>query len=393
MLSHKKTLKKDQTSLTILYSLSFILAVSSALPAYIQSNFLAQFVSVKFISLFFVIANFLSIVAIIYFPFWIERLGNYFLTKIILTLYFVSLIGLSLANSPLIALISTIIFTVTTYLIWINMDILLESFSSNSSTGKTRTIYLTMANLAWIISPFLSSYLIGKGAYALSFLTAATIVVPFYIIFTKEGKKLKKKTNYKHERLKETLNKMWRNKNLRGIFFISFLLQLFYSSAVIYIPFHLLHNFGMDWHTLGIVFSIMLIPFVLVEYPAGIIADKILGEKEMLFTGFVILIISLFLFFYLNTASVIIWTIVLFFSRIGAALVQAMQETYFFKIIDVEDVEIINIFRTSSPLAYTIGPSIAILILYFFPLQYLFLFLSMIMLSGFMFVASIKDTK
>lgn len=390
---NKKTANKNKNRLAILYCLGLLLAVSSALPAYIQSNFLGKFVDVQTISLFFVIANFLTVVAILLFPSLIKAISNYFTTKAVLALYLASLLGLALAPGASLALISITLFTITSSLIWINMDVLIESFSNNRTTGRIRTIYFTFINIGWILSPLLSSYLIEKGQYTLSFLVAAFMVVPVYLILISQGKKLKDKIEYQEETLPLTLKKMWNNKNLRGIFFIALLLSLFYSSAVIYIPIYLYQNLGMSWHSLGIIFSIMLIPFVLIEIPAGIIADKYIGEKELLSVGFSILIFSLFLFYCIESPNIWLWALVLFLSRIGAALIEAMRETYFFKIVDVEEVGYINIFRATTPLGYVIGTGLAALIINFFPLNYLFLFLAIIMLSGFGFVISIKDTK
>jgi len=389
----KKISRKNTGRLSILYCLGLLLAVSSALPAYIQSNFLGEFVNVQTVSLFFVIANFLSIMAILLFPSLIKAINNYSATKAVLAIYLASLFGLSLVSSAGLALISITLFTITSSLIWINMDVLIESFSNNKATGKIRTIYFTFINVGWILSPLLSSYLIEKGQYTLTFLVAAFMVIPFYLILISQGKKLKDRVEYQKEELPVTLQKMWDNKNLRGIFFIALLLSLFYSSAVIYIPIHLHRNLGMDWHTLGIIFSIMLIPFILIEIPAGIIADKYLGEKELLLSGFVILILSLFLFYLIKTPNLWLWALVLFLSRTGAALIEAMRETYFFKIVDVEEVSYINIFRVTTPLGYVVGAELAVMITNFFPLNYLFLFLAIVMLSGFWFIASIKDTK
>ncbi|MFA5184552.1 MAG: MFS transporter [Patescibacteria group bacterium] len=389
----KKTLKdKNHHRLSILYVLALLLAFSGALPAYIQSNFLEQFVGVRTVSLFFVIANALSVVAILLFPALIKNLTNYFLTKVVLALYLASLLGLALAAEPIVALVSIALFTISTNLVWINMDILVESFSDNKITGKIRTTYFTFINASWIISPLLSSFLISRGQYTLSFLIAGFMLVPFYLIFVYTGRKLKQAVKYQEEGLLLTLRKMWNNKNLRGIFFIALLLQLFFNSAVVYIPLYLFQNLGMDWNSLGIVFSIMLIPFVLIEMPAGVFADRY-GTKKILAAGFTILTVSLFLFYYIAVPNIWLWALVLFISRIGAALVEAMRETYFFKIVDVESIGYINIFRATAPLGYVLGSSLAIAILCFFPINYVFLFFALIMLSGFGFIAALKDTK
>ncbi len=377
----------------ILYFSGLILAISSALPAYLQSNFLNRFVSLDTLSLFVISANALTVLSILSFPKLIKKLSNFFLTKVILVIYAASLLGLSSASSPISALISTIFLTISSNLLWINMDVLIENFSKNSSTGRTRTLYFTFINLGWIFSPTLAGYLVGLGDYQLSYLVAAFLNVPVFFIFLSQGKRLRNNIAYSQEKITMVIKKTWQNKNLRGIFFVALLLQLFYSTAVVYVPIYLHQNMGIAWGPLGLMFSISLIPFIIFEIPAGIIADKYIGEKEILFLGFAILAISLLCFFLLKTDTFLIWAGILFFSRIGASLVEAMRETYFFKIIDAKDVGYINIFRTAAPLGYIIGPGLAMLILTFLPLNYLFLAVAIIMLSGFIFVASLKDTK
>ncbi|MCX6794985.1 MAG: MFS transporter [Candidatus Falkowbacteria bacterium] len=389
----KNSPKNNQKRLMTLYFLGLLLAVSTALPAYIQSNFLRQFVSLNTVSLFFMTANLATVAAILVFPKFIKELTNYFLAKIVLIVYASSLLGLALATNAGLALISIILFSVASNLIWINMDVLVESFSANASTGKTRTTYFTFINTGWILSPLLTTYLIGKGEYTLSFLIAGFLVIPVFLIFLFQAKNLKDKIKYREVGVITSLKNIWAKKNTRGIFFVAFLLQLFYSTAVIYVPLYLFQNLGMDWKALGPIFSVMLIPFIILEIPAGLIADKYIGEKEIMSIGFIILAIALFLFYYISVPNAWIWMAVLFFSRVGAALVEAMRETYFFKTVSAEDVSYINIFRLTAPMAYIIGPGISILVFMFWPLNYLFLVMSIIMLFGLGFSLSLKDTK
>lgn len=369
------------------------MAVSNALPAYLQSNFLDQFVGLSTVSAFFIISNCLTVLAIIFYPRWIKKLTNYFATKVVLVIYFISLLGLTVADNGLLVLLSLILYTIATNLLWINLDVLVEYFSRDSSVGETRTIYFTFINLGWIMSPALASWLISKGEYTLAFLIAAFLVIPAFLIFLYQGRNLKDNIKYSKEKIVSTVKKMWHNRNLRGIFSIALLLQIFYSSAVVYIPIYLHQNLGMDWGVLGVIFSLMLVPFLIFEIPAGIIADKYLGEKEIMFVGIFILAASLFLFYSIKTPTVWLWAAVLFASRVGAALIEAMRETYFFKLVGAKDVGCINIFRTTAPLGYIIGPLLAILVTSFMPLNYLFLILAIITLAGLWPVLIIKDTK
>ncbi len=390
--SKTKTTRRS-SSLIVLYSLALLLAVSSALPAYIQSNFLGQYISLQNIGYVMMAANLLSLVSILLFPSLIKRLTNYFTTRIMLTAYGASLLGLTTANDAILAVASLIIFMISSNLIWINMDILIESFTKKNSTGRTRTTYFTFINAGWIVSPLLSAYLIEKGEYTLSFLVAGFLVIPIFLIFHYRAHDYNHEVQYERKDMLPTMKRMWQDRNRRHIFFISFLLQLFYSSAIIYIPFHLLHNLGMEYSVLGPIFSLMLVPFLVIEIPAGIIADKYWGEKEMLISGMIIIAVSLFLFYYIDTPSALIWAGALFLSRVGAALVEAMRESYFFKIVKAEEIMDINIFRTTTPLGYIAASALAVILLRFLPLQHLFLFLSIVMLLGLTSAAQLRDTK
>lgn len=387
----KHTNKKK--SLILLYLLGTILAIANALPAYIQSNFLGQILSLSWVSIFFASANLITVFAIIFFPKVIKKIGNIAATEIVLFFFIFALLGMSLANQPIVIFLAFILLSVASNLIWINMDILVESFSDDSSTGLTRTIYFTAINLGWIIAPSLSSYLIEIGDYYWVFIAAAICLVPFLVILIKNSRSLRDRGSYQSHPIIPTLKKLWKNHNLRGIFFIALLLNLFFSSAVVYIPIYLHQNLGFDWSILGIMFSVMLLPFIIFEIPAGWLADKYWGEKEIMGTGLSIIILALFMFFVVREANPWIWGGLLFLSRVGASLVEAMRESYFFKIVSAKDIQYINFFRTTGPLGYLLGTLLAILILDFYPLQYLFLFIALIMTSSFLFLYIIKDSK
>lgn len=403
-LNHKKSLDllmsdkplirpNNKKSLTLLYFLGTILAIANALPAYIQSNFLGTMFSLSWVSIFFAAANLVAIISILSFPRLIKKLGNILTTESVLVVFILSLLGMSFFTNPIIIFLVFLLLNISSSLIWINMDILVENFSDNATTGLTRTIYFTAINLGWIIAPTLSSYIINNGGYYWVFIAAAACLIPFLIILIKNRALVRCAENYQIKTVKQSFQALWNNHNLRGIFFISFLLNIFLSSAVIYIPFYLHQNLGFDWPTLGVMFSVMLLPFILFEIPAGWMADKFWGEKEILTAGVSIIIIALLLFFSIKEANPWIWGALLFFSRTGTSLVEAMRETYFFKLVDVQDVSYINFFRITGPLGYLVGAVLAGIIIIFYPLEYLFLFVAIIMTTAYAFIYTLKDTK
>ncbi|OGY54883.1 MAG: hypothetical protein A3A24_01245 [Candidatus Buchananbacteria bacterium RIFCSPLOWO2_01_FULL_46_12] len=384
---------QSKKSLSVLYSLGFILAVSTAFPAYIESTFLENFVDLRWVGLFFGGAMLATLAATLYFPYLIKKFTNYYLALTVLAVNFFSILLLILVNSPFLVFVFFTLFIVSISLIWINMDIFVETFSANPTTGFTRTLYFTLVNLGWVFSPFLVGYLLQTYDYRFIFWLAALLLLPVAIILLQQKPRFSFSVQYKGGSIKMAIKDMWHNLNLRNIFFVSLLLRVFYTFAVIYIPVYLNQNLGFSWSVIGLIFSFMLLPFIFLELPAGIIADKYLGEKEILIVGFSILIISLLLMFFIQSVNPIIWGLMLFLSRCGAALVEAMQETYFFKNVDVPQINYINIYRTAHPLSYFIGSTLAVVLLTFFSLSYLFLFFALVLLFGIYFAWQIKDTK
>jgi MFS family permease len=385
--------KKPKKNLLVLYLMSFFLALAGALPAYIQSSYLEDFVGLSSVTWFFVGANVFSIIAILFFPKLIKLIGNYFTTGVVTILFLISLVGFGLASHAISAFFFFVSMQLAINLIWINMDIFVENFSANNSTGKTRTIYFTVINLAWIISPSLSARIIDNYDYSGVFLSSACLLLPFLLIFLIAASKIKHNKEQKDANLKKNLKEMYQNKNLRGAFWLAMLLNVFFNATTVFVPIYLHQVLGFSWGELGLMFSIMLLPFLIFEIPAGIIADKYLGEKEIFALGYLIIIICLSFFFLSTSLSFWFWTILLFISRIGAALVEAMRETYFFKNVDASEVEKINIFRTAIPVGYLVGSLLSIITLSFFPMEYIFAITAIFLCSAFPFLAIIKDTK
>ena len=98
-------------------------------------------------------------------------------------------------------------------------------------------------------------------------------------------------------------------------------------------------------------------------------------------------------FYFLPYFTLPLLALILFGTRIGASCVEVLTESYFFKKVDKSEAGEMSIFRNTYPVAYIVAPIIAGGILQFFPVQYLFLILGIIMLSGIFFIIPIQDTK
>jgi MFS family permease len=256
-----------------------------------------------------------------------------------------------------------------------------------------RGLYLTIYNLGWLVSPFLAGEILNYLNFQYIFLVSLILNLPLALILYFKFRHAE--NHYAHQtfNVAKTLAKILTRPGLRKIFTLSFLLQFFYAVEVVYIPIYLIQNIGLNWEQIGIIFTIMLVPFVLIQYPAGYLADKYFGEKEMLFIGLVLMGSTAIIMGFLNTSDLVIWSIVLFISRIGASLFEIMRETYFFKKVDVDNIDIINAFRSTIPLAYLVAPALAITIIYYSQLNYLFVVMGVILLLGLWPTLTLKDTK
>ena len=162
---------------------------------------------------------------------------------------------------------------------------------------------------------------------------------------------------------------------------------------VIYTPIYLHEYLNFGWDKIGIIFSIMLIPFVILEFPLGKLSDKI-GEKKILIAGFIVSILSILAIPFINEPRLIFWAGILFATRVGAATIEVLSESYFFKVVSEENADAISFFRNTTPLSYIIAPLLAVPVLLFVPsFEYLFFILGAVMLYGLFITLRLRDIK
>ncbi|MCX6745453.1 MAG: MFS transporter [Candidatus Parcubacteria bacterium] len=377
----------------LLYLAIFIFAISDALFAYVQSTYLNQYFGLQLVGLIFFAAYFLTFIITNIYPNLIAKYSNFKMAIVSIFLRIICFIIFIIDASPLSVGIAFIIFIASLILTFINLDIFLEAFTKNATTGITRGTYFTIYNLGWLVSPFLAGeilyYFNFNPLFYLCLILNLILLVIIYIRFKNFGNHYAKK----QFKIYDTLAHVLKNKDLRKIFTVSFLLQLFYAVEVVYGPIYLNQNIGFNWEQIGIIFTFMLIPFVIFEYPAGYLADKYWGEKEILFVGMILMAISSIIMGYFTSVNLVMWAIILFLGRTGASLVEIMRETYFFKKVDVENIDVINSFRSTIPLAYLIAPILAIVLTYYSQFNYLFVILGIILIIGLWPVLTLKDTK
>ncbi len=382
----------SKTALFSVYLLSFFYTLHVALPVYVNSTFLSSLVPEKFVGLIYTVSSLLTIVALIIIPRLLKAIGDYFTTVFFIVSEITCLIGIAAFKDPVIVISLFIISSVLVSLIYFDLDLIVESYSKDTDTGSVRGLYLTSANIAWVIAPALSAVLLVGGEYWRVYLVAATLFIPSLFIFAERLEKFKDPL-YRTVHFTDGIRKVWKNKDLRQIFYASFLLQFFFVIMTIYIPIYLHEHLGFAWKELGVMFSIMLVPFLLLEAPLGRLADKVFGEKEFLVVGFLIMSLATTLVSFVAIPTFALFALILFMTRVGAAMAEIMTETYFFKKIQAGDAQVVGLMRTLRPVAGSVAPLAATALLYFLPIQYLFVVLGLFMILGVPISLALRDTK
>ena len=385
-------LQNGKNAFYVLYLLGFIFTVHMALPAYINSTFLSGYATERFVGIIYAVSSVGIIIALAIIPIFLRRFGNYRVTTFLTFVQILLLLGLAFSKSIFLVVPIFIISLVAIMLIDFTADIFLESYSNDGETGSIRGAYLTAKNVAWVISPMIAGFILTDGDYWKVYLAAAIfmVVVLFLLI---SNLKHYEDPEYARVPFWSTLKEVWRNKNIYKIFMANFLLKFFFAWMVIYTPIYLHEHIGFEWSVIGIMFTIMLLPFALFEMPIGKLADTTWGEKEFLTIGFVIMAFSVGTLAFITDANFILWTALLFITRIGASIVEIMTESYFFKQIDATDANLLGFFRNTYPLAYIIAPLLATGILAVIDYRFLFLVLAGVMLFGLRYSLALKDTR
>ena len=382
--------KKKRSLLQVILSSGLFASLSTALIAYINSSFLETLIPKSWIGILFAIAYACSFFAIQNYALAIQRFKNYKVLLAVLSLEIATLLLLAWNINPIVSIIAFIVLVVSYNVTVVNYDLFLEGVSQMNDTGRIRGIFWTATNLGWLLGPFLSGILVGYSGFSMAYFVSALFLIPAWILIFYTYRNHKRIHFKPHHSLMTSVKQVLANKNLRGIYLVALVLYLFYSWMVIYTPIYLI-EIGFSWEEIGSIFTVMLIPFVLIEYPAGWLADKLFGETEMLTIGFSIMGLSVIGLLF---ATGYWWVmIVLFISRIGAALVEIMRDVYFYKKVNEEDLDLIDLFRNMRSISYIIGPLLASAILAFgYGIEQIFVVLAIVLFLATIIPFYIEDT-
>jgi MFS family permease len=375
---HKESLDKSQ--IKILYFISFLLGVSAAFVLYIESDYFKTAAGSDNITPFYIGAYFVALLLVVNWHHFVKKCGEkaVFFTTLFLKLAVVVWLAFSPVNIASALVLAA--YMILSVISWLDLDILLESCSSDKVTGRVRGLYLTVQNAGYLAAPLFAGYLVSRFGLQWAFrgaavFIAATTIVALFKVRPTCSKKINSAGFF------ELLGKISTRKNILRIYYISFLLEFFYALIIIYAPLYLLEN-GFSWAQIGKMIAVALVPFVILQYPAGLLADKKYEERDMLKIALLIMGLTTIAIYFVSSRSLFVWALVLFGTRVGASLVEVLRDSYFYKRIDKQDVDVVDFFRTVRPVAYIVGPLIAAPVVFFFQIKPIFIIIGVVVLTG-----------
>lgn len=382
-----------KSKLNRMYILSFLFTLHISLSAYVNSSFLVKFISEKYVGLLYTVASIVTLLLLAKSAGILKYIGNRKFVIWLLLINMSSLLGMILSVDPYMIALSFIGFSTTNVLTFFCIDIFIEHFSNPETVGKTRGIYLTITSLAWMMSPLITGILITKGGgygaiYVIAFIT--TLIMTIGLLLSVNNFKDKK---YTKTPFMQTYRYLKTNSHMLAITLINFILQFFFVWMIIYTPIYLHEHIGFNWDQIGVIFTIMLAPFVIFGLPVGILIDKYhVKKRTLLYIGFIIMSISTLMIAKIGSMNIALWALVLFMTRVGASIIEITSEIYFFTHVREEDAYLLGVFRDMMPVAYIIAPLIGSLIFIFLPFKYLFVILSIFVLTGIYYITHLKHS-
>jgi len=388
-LQHIETL--NQKKIFFVNLISLLMGFTGGLLVYTTSTYFKNILGNTNIGWTFLIANIIIFIALINIHKFARIIGKETLFHLLIICKISLFIALILLFGHISNTILLILYIIFEALSWAILRMILESCATDRESGCIYGFNLTVTNVGLIFAPIVATQFLSQSGFTgIFYLSIILNVIIFAIAFF--TLKQQKNTPYKQINYSSLFKKLAKREDIQKIFCISVALEFFFAIMVIYTPLYLLES-GFRWVDIGIIFTVMLIPLIIVPYPIGLLADKKLGEKELLFFSFVLIAFSSLILYFSNHAGMITIIIILFVSRIGASFISILRLSYFYKRIDQNDIDMIAFFHTARPLAFIVAPALAGFFLLFFQLNAIFILITIIALVALYPVYKLTDNQ
>lgn len=380
--------------LLVSYLLTILYALHYGIPLYASSSYLHEYFDSASVSLIYMLGSFVALLGSMSVAKYMRRFHTYGFTMGLVIAEMVVMLAFGLSKNPYLLGLFFITHFLLQTLLYIALNVFIESFSKHAETGSIRGLFLMLLNIGILISPLIAGSILSVASFPALYIVSACMLIPFVFLVHIYLHHIEEPA-YEQIDMLHAFKSAWHNKNIRAALIAEFMVQCFYAVMIIYSPLYLA-TIGISLTVyLTIILPFALIPLVVLPYELGYLADTRFGEKELLIGGTLILAVTSFVCVIVTSANPFWWIVILLTSRIGAACVETMAFAYYFKKVGPEDASLTALFSNTLSFATITVGGLGILI---GPLlatrpQLMFIILGCALLWSVSYILPMKDTR
>jgi MFS family permease len=311
----------------------------------------------------------------------IKFLGNRRTTGLAIALEMLAILGIYYINTPILFGLSFILFLAAQILISFNFDIFFEHNTNKENGARARGAVVSLQHIGRMLGPIIAAFLTVKMGIKAPYNVSLILIMITGVLLYFATIKFKDKT-YLPVSIFKSIKIIKERPAVRKSLTSIMLLQIFYALMVTFVPIYLGDVKGLDPESLGLLFTIMLTPFVALGYPIGKHIDSGASGRIMARYGLLIMAITTFIFPFIETRSLVVWGSILLLSRVGAVMLETAGEGIFFKAINEEETELLGVMRDMQPIGYFIASLISVIVLIVGNVKDIFYIVGIILVLG-----------
>lgn len=278
--------------------------------------------------------------------------------------YSVSLLGIivsytafALTNNLLVFLGFALLLTIFEQTRASSLGIIFRDESGDDALDQNEGMMFMMSNMSYLFGPLIAGYVSKAMGVQPVFAITAILIFVIWLRFRQIGIK-DREHHTKQTSMWNNLQKFWKNTNLLKSYLLNGGLNTWWAVSYIYVPMLIVQN-GYDMGWIGLILFAMILPAIVLEYPAMKKARQI-GYHNYFFFGYALLGAITIALSVLNSPWQIL--ILFFVAGIASGVLEPTGETYFFKLVSKKEEEnLYPPFLTSKSVMY--GASVFVLAL------------------------------
>ncbi|PIS42009.1 MAG: hypothetical protein COT25_00045 [Candidatus Kerfeldbacteria bacterium CG08_land_8_20_14_0_20_42_7] len=345
-------------------SITLLRALSGALLSPIIALYIKQFVKTNFlVSLILTFSYLISVIAVIYGSFLIEKLQKRKTMMLALIGYSVVLLFFAANTTSSGMIFFFIIYSLLFSLLQLNISLYIDHFSNKKNLATNFGRNGVLGNIGWIVGPILGGLLAQQLSFIEVFLLSSLFAFLALVIFvfSEPPEHLRHKQTHHHVHIRQNLVGFFKNRFLRSMYINSLGFNIMYGSMFLAPLFF--KELGADITLIGFFMGFMALPWIILEIPIGKIVDKKHNEKKFFIIGYTLLLFALILFGL--TKNYYIAFAFLFLTSISTSFIEQTIYPLFYRYVPETAVPLTSVFLTNSGFGLFLGTLISTIALTF----------------------------